>query len=251
MKPWLAIDTATQQLGVAVVDSDPAGLHQLLSSYIVVGGNPHSVELPNAVARVLQTAKTSLDALEGIVVDIGPGSFTGLRIGLAFVKAVAFASKKPVVGIPSLDVLAAQASLSGSTAVCPILDAKRQNIYGALYAVADGFPAKRSDYLLGPIEELLKLVDGEAVFLGDGCAMYRDRIVAKVPTARFTAPELWLPNPMTLARLGIRRFAQGQQDDPASLVPLYLYAQTCQVRLSDRPSGAPRAPRARRSVETP
>jgi len=245
MEPWLAIDTATPQLGVAVVEGE-----QLLASYAVVGGHPHAIELPGAVRRVLQAGKTSLEALEGLVIDIGPGSFTGLRIGLAFVKAVAFASKMPVVGVPSLDVLAEQATLGAASAVCPIMDAKRQNIYGALYDHADGVLTKRSDYLLGPIDELLKLVPGHAVFIGDGCARYRDQIVAKIPSATFAAPELWLPNPVTLARVGLRRFTEGQRDDPASLTPLYLYAQTCQVRLSNRPSGAPRSLRSLRSLRS-
>src|SRR3989338_3376390 len=103
----LAIETATRQLGAAVVQDG-----HVLAAYELLADYPHAVELPGAVTRVLKEAGTTLEQLEAIAVDIGPGSFTGLRIGLAFVKALAFPAKKPVVGVVSLDVLAANPPLS-------------------------------------------------------------------------------------------------------------------------------------------
>ena len=233
----LAIETATQQLGVAVIDGE-----RVLSSYELLAEYPHSVELPGAVTRVLQAARLRLRELDGLVVDIGPGSFTGLRIGVAFAKSLAFTTQKPLVGIPSLDVLAAQVPFH-SQPVCPLLDAKRRNVYAAVYEPSHGgMPAKRGEYLLAPVEDILAQVNGPAIFLGDGCALYRDRITARCPQAQFAPPESWWPQAATLGRLGWLKFSQGQRDDPARLTPLYLYAQTCQVNLSSRPQGAPRKP---------
>lgn len=226
----LAIETATRQLGVAVVDGE-----QILSSYELLAEHPHAAELPDAVRRVLAAARVSLDELAAIVVDVGPGSFTGLRIGLAFAKALAFPNKTPLVGVPSLDVLAANVPFA-TRCVVPVLDAKQKNVYSSLYRLDGGRPVRQTDHLLGPVDEILALVKEPCVFLGDGAALYRDRIVQRCPDAQFAAPELWLPRAATLARLGQERFLQGHRDDPARLVPLYLYPKDCQVRGPDRPT---------------
>lgn len=232
----LAIETATRQLGVAVVDGE-----RLVSSYDVVGEEPpHAVELPDAVRRVLAGARTTLQQIEAFIVDIGPGSFTGLRIGLAFMKALAFASKAPAVGVPSLDVLAAQLPMAPFL-VCPLLDAKRHNVYAALYRVEAGVPVRQSDYLLGPVDGILAQIHRPVVFLGDGCPLYRDRIVERLGAkAQFTSPDLWLPRVATLATLGRLRYASGQRDDPGTLLPMYLYPRDCSVRVGDRPADRPR-----------
>jgi len=234
--PILAIETSTRQLGTAVVEGG-----ELLASYELLADYPHSVELPDAVTRVLKEARTTLAQVQGVVVDLGPGSFTGLRIGLAFVKALVFPRKQPVVGIPSLDVLAANLPFAQQP-VCPLLDAKQKNVYAALYRWEAGAPKRQTDYLLAPVEEVLALVTEPVVFLGDGCARYRERIVERLGTkAQFAAVELWLPRAATLARLGQARLAAGGQDDPASLVPMYLYPKECSINPIDRPSGSPRS----------
>jgi tRNA threonylcarbamoyladenosine biosynthesis protein TsaB len=226
----LAIETATRQLGVAVVDGE-----RTLAAYELLEDYPHAVELPGAVTRVLKAARTSLEALEGIVVDLGPGSFTGLRIGLAFVKALALPAQKPVVGVSSLDVLAANVPFAPRP-VCPVLDAKQKNVYAALFLTGERQVTKRTDYLLGPAEAILGRFTEPAIFLGDGCGLYRDLILKHCPKAEFAAPELWLPRAATLGRLGAARFAEGQRDDPARLVPLYLYPFDCSVRGPARPT---------------
>jgi tRNA threonylcarbamoyladenosine biosynthesis protein TsaB len=208
---------------------------QLLSSYELLAEYPHAVELPGAVTRVLEAAHTTLEQVEAIVVDIGPGSFTGLRIGLAFVKALAFPMQTPVIGVPSLEVLAANLPFVPGL-ICPILDAKQKNVYAALYRLQGGGLIKQLDSLLGPVDSVLALVTEPAMFLGDGCGLYRDRILAQCPQAQFAAPELWLPRAATLGRLGRERFLQGHRDDPGSLVPMYLYPLDCSVRSADRPT---------------
>jgi len=234
----LAIETATRQLGVAVLDGERlAASYELLADYPQY---PHATELPDAVTRVLKAARTTLEQLDAIVVDIGPGSFTGLRIGLAFAKALAFPAKKTVIGVPSLDVLAAGLPFA-TRLVCPVLDAKQKNVYAALYRLEGAQVRKQGDYLLSPVDEVLALINEPTIFLGDGCALYRDRMTQRLgERASFAALELWLPRAATLARLGRQRLSQGQRDDPASLVPMYLYPQTCSIHLSSRLPSAPR-----------
>ena len=227
----LAIDTSTRQLGVALTDDE-----RLLSSYEVLADYPHAVELPDAVTRVLKAAQTTLERIDAIAVDLGPGSFTGLRIGLALVKALVFSAKKAVVGVASLDVLAANAPFSPGL-ICPLLDAKQKNVYAALYQMDAGRPVKRSDYFLGPIDQWLPQVTSTTLFLGDGCALYRDRIIGELgDNARLAPMDLWFPRAATLARLARARLAEGASDDPSRLVPLYLYPLDCSVRGPDRPT---------------
>lgn len=226
----LAIETSTRQLGVALLKGE-----ELVASYELLADYPHAVELPGAVTRVLQEAGASLKALEGIVVDIGPGSFTGLRIGMAFVKGLCFPTKLPVIGVSSLDVLAAGVPYA-ALPVCPLLDAKQGNLYAARYRLEGATPKRETDYVLGPVDEALALITPPAILLGDGCARYRDRILARCPTAQFATQELWLPRAATLARLGGARLLRGERDDASRLVPMYLYPQDCQVRGPDRPT---------------
>lgn len=226
----LALETSTKQLGVAIVDGE-----RLLSSSSVLDEYPHAVELPAAVARVLKAAHLTLKEIDALVVDLGPGSFTGLRIGLAFAKALAFPTTKPMVGVASLDVLAANV-LFANGVVCPVLDARQKNVYLARYHMEHGRPKRVSEYLLGPLGELLPPLREPIILLGDGCALYRDRLLERCPKAQIAPTELWLPNAATLARLGHERFAQGQRDDPATLVPLYLYPLDCSVRGPNRPT---------------
>ena len=225
----LAIETSSRQLGVALADGD-----RLVSSYGLLAENPHAVELPDAVTRVLKAAHATLGQVEAIAVDIGPGSFTGLRIGLAFVKALAFPMKKTVVGVPSLDVLAASLPFA-SRQICPLLDAKQKNVYGALYRVEESAPKRKTDYLLGPVDELLSQIKEPTIFLGDGCARYREQILERAGSlASFAAEEFWLPRAELLARLGVERLRSGQRDDPAGLVPMYLYPQDASINPSIR-----------------
>lgn len=236
----LAIETATRQMGIAAIDGE-----QVLASYELLAENPHAVELPDAVTRVLKAAHTTLAQVKGIVVDIGPGSFTGLRIGLAFVKALVFPTQIPLVGVPSLDVLASNLPFT-SRPVCPVLDAKQKNVYAALYRPQKGGLKKASDYFLGPIDDFLGTMNPAlsekgggkepTIFLGDGCSLYRERILERCPEAEFASQEFWLPKAATLARLGAQRLKNGTPDDPSRLVPMYLYPLDCSVRGPDRPT---------------
>ena len=222
----LAIETSTDQLGVAVVDE-----RGVAASYAVVAERIHAVELPAAVTKVLQAAGTTLKDLDALVIDIGPGSFTGLRIGVAFVKALAFTHKTPVLGIPSLDVLAAQLPYA-QPLVCPILDAKQKKVYAAVYRTADGAVTEQTDHVLLSVDELAPLLgNGPVLLVGNGIAVYRERLSSLLGTrAHFAAPDLWWPGAATLGRLGLERLAAGQKDDPSTLVPMYLHPRDCTIR---------------------
>jgi len=238
----LAIETATDQLGVALVEEG-----RVLASYELLAERPHAIELPQAVSRVLGASGKRFEEIDGFAIDIGPGSFTGLRIGLAFIKALVFRVRKPLIGVPSLDVLAANIAC-GSSRVCPLLDAKQRKVYAALYTPADGRLARILDYSLLTVQELVpQLGQDPVVLLGDGAGLYRDVLVQHLgQRAVFASPECSLPRAATLGRLGLDRLRQGQQDDPATLVPMYLYRTEHLVHTPARPAATtPPSPESR------
>ena len=226
----LSVESASDQLGVALTDGD-----KLLASYELLADRTHAIELPGAVERLLHSAGLSLDRLDALAIDIGPGAFTGLRIGMAFVKALAFALRKPVVAVPSLDVLAAGLPYAPHVR-CPIVDAKQRKLYAARYEPqAAGAPlARRGDYLLGSVDEVIQLAGagtGPVVFTGNGIPVYRAQLTdALGDRALFAEPAFWLPRAPVLAQLARVRAAAGQHEDIRNLVPLYLHPMTCTVR---------------------
>jgi tRNA threonylcarbamoyladenosine biosynthesis protein TsaB len=235
----LAIETSTAQLGVAVLDEE-----RVLAAFELLADYPHAVELPGAVTRILQAAGRRLAQVEAIIVDIGPGSFTGLRIGLAFVKALAVVRRTPVVGVASLDVLAANLPWSAAP-ICPILDARQRNVYAAWFRpdTHSGQPVRCTDYFLGPPDEFLARLTEPTVFLGDGCVRYRDQLLAHFPKAKVAATDYWWPRAATLGRIGRERFLRGERDDPGRIVPMYLYPFDCSVRGPGRSTAVLSQPR--------
>jgi tRNA threonylcarbamoyladenosine biosynthesis protein TsaB len=203
----------------------------VLASAELLAERVHATELPGAVTKVLASAGCTLDQVEAFAVDIGPGAFTGLRIGVAFVKALVFRDRKPVIGVSLLDVLAAALPYAAHP-VCPVLDAKQKKVYAACYDTRDGTPRKRSDYQLLSVEEWLATLPNEPVILlGSGAALYREAITKALgPRALFASPDTWLPHAATLGRLGLERIRAGSHDDPSTLVPMYLYPMDCTVR---------------------
>ena len=222
----LAIETSSPMLGVALADEA-----EVRASYELLADRAHAGELPLAVDRVLRAAGVSLHQLDGVAIDIGPGSFTGLRIGVAFVKALLAGVPKPVVGIPSLDVLAAALAWTPGR-ICPVVDARQRNVYAAVYHGEQGRATKVSEYQLTTAQELARTLGKEPVLLlGDGLKLYRQVFQDALGTqARFAASEAWLPRTPILARLGAERLRQGQRDDLSRLTPLYLYPLECTVR---------------------
>ena len=208
----------------------------------------HSAQLACLIDKMLKRAKVSLKEIDGFCVSKGPGSFTGLRIGITTIKGLAYVLQKPVVAVPSLDILAQNARavinrrLSLPLQVCPIVDARQNKVYACLYqarpvkkgfsnGAGNGKVIRKSGYLLLPIAELLKKLKGEVLFLGDAISVYGEEIrKAKGIKAVFAGEKFWYPRASQAVPLALERFRTGKVDDTDSLVPLYLYPKTCQVK---------------------
>ena len=221
----LAIDTSTKNLSLALAqDADilkcrNRKLQRPLSSSIMPG-----------VRDILKCAGMALEQLDGFVIGLGPGSFTGLRVGLSTVKGLVFAVNKPVVGISSLDALALGVK-ENDVQVCALCDAKRNMAYACAYHKTAAGLRRLCDYTLAEVKDILKHIKGKTVFVGDGVQLFKDEIrLARGITPVFLEGEVSIPQARHLIPLALPRLKNGKQDDIDTLVPMYLYPEHCQVR---------------------
>ncbi len=179
----------------------------------------HLEWLAPTVRRLLAEVGWRPEEIEGLAVSIGPGSFTGLRIGIATAGAWAKARGIPVVGVPTLAVVAMGVQAPGL--VCPVLDVRRGEVAAALFRQGR---ARVMDDVVGPIERVLELLprDEAITFAGDGLERY-GRAVLAVCAGRATiaAREQWAPHATATGLLAIERLSRGERDDPYLLLPTY------------------------------
>jgi len=221
----LGVETSTMQGGVALVGGD-----RLVSEYLLNVEATHSERLLPAIDRMLCEAGVGLDAISGIAVSIGPGSFTGLRIGLSTVKGLAYATGLPVVGVPTLEAMAWTVPFAAEQ-VCPVLDARKHEVYAALFRYERGVLVRlMADAALAP-EALCSKIRKPTLFLGDGLPVYGE-LFRRLLGDRMLVPPL--PSrgarPACVAELGRHRLLRGERDSADSLVPRYLRPSEAELR---------------------
>lgn len=215
----MALESSTAAGSIALVDGD-----ELRAEIWFSNSRTHSERILRWVDQVLREGLLKGKDLEGIAVGLGPGSFTGLRIGLSSAKGLAFALGIPLVGIPTLEALAHNLPYFPGS-VCAMLDARRAMVYGGLFrGGGDGLgPKSEGPYGLWEVSSWVQSFSGPTVFVGDGAVAYREDIRAIMgDLALFAPPELIHPRASVVARLGRERLASGEADDLDSLAPLYL-----------------------------
>ncbi|HEY3310907.1 MAG TPA: tRNA (adenosine(37)-N6)-threonylcarbamoyltransferase complex dimerization subunit type 1 TsaB [Anaerolineales bacterium] len=220
----LAIDTSTPQIGLALYDGV-----QVLAEYLWASKARHTVELAPAVADVLKHAGSKIDQVKALGVAIGPGSFTSLRVGLSFVKGLAFAQSLPVVGINTLDVVAASQPANPGTRLVCLLPAGRGRLAVCWYGLPKpGHGAHRPAWqaegspVIMTAEALSAAVTQDCLVCGDLNAVERQTL-KKNQYVRLVSPALSTRRPGILAELAYIRWQAGSVDDASSLAPLYLH----------------------------
>ena len=233
----LAFDTATPCETLALVGPEGA-----LAELSIRSRASHSVRLLPAVRTLLDATSLKFDEVEGFAVGLGPGSFTGLRVGLATAKGLALGTGKPLAGVSTLDVLARNAA--PATRICPVLDARKGEVFTAVYqaSLSGSLSLKGGPWAIAPDRLLDKLCaaeeGGPIFFLGSGTRLYGDLIRDRLgEAATFVAPELDTPRASVLGRIGREALTSGRGDDPARLVPLYLRASDAEIARSLREGG--------------
>ncbi len=221
----LAVDTSSKFLCVALIKDE-----QILAQYNRAHDRQHSVLLLSKIEKVLSSCRLSISDIDCLAVDVGPGSFTGLRIGIATVKGLSLALDKPSIGLCSLDLIAATQDDTGDI-ICPVIDAKRQQVYSALYKCSQNKIKRKGGYFLGTMDELLEKVKGKVVFCGDALSLYQDRIKKHRGVRPVLAAEkFWFPSAVSFSRLCYGMYRRKDFKSARQITPLYLYQNTCTVR---------------------
>jgi len=227
----LAVDTSTEQMGVAVVDGG-----QVVAEWIWFSRQYHTVGLAPAVAQVFSNSGIEMDNIEAVAVAIGPGSYTALRVGLALAKGIALSTGVPLVGVRTLDVLAA-GQPACDLPLAAVLSAGRGRIALGWYKVAPhavgkgeagGRAAGNSWESAGAAEvttldALAKSIDEPTLVAGELTSEERQRLARKKVNVVLAAPHRCVRRPSLLAEIGWARFRSGEIDDTATLAPIYLH----------------------------
>lgn len=179
-----------------------------------------STDLLGVIDNVVKRGGLDLSALDGIGVGIGPGSFTSIRIGMATVAGLALSIGKPVVGFTSLEMLALNVPYS-ALPVCTILDARKQEVYAAVYRTAGDLEEMVAPCVVDP-EKFVDSLQGPTVFVGDGAARYRDLISSRLPEAVFPHAAYNDPRPVNGSILTIKAFAERETSVFPPPKPLYI-----------------------------
>jgi tRNA threonylcarbamoyladenosine biosynthesis protein TsaB len=214
----LAVETSTLAGGVALLDGE-----RVLGEYLLDVRLTHSERLMPAIDRLLADARWTAASLQGLAVAAGPGSFTGLRIGLSTVKGLAWSLGLAVAAVPTLDALAAGLPYAAHP-VCPVLDARRNEVYCSRYRW-DGTSMRREwDYLALPPDALAARLDEPTIVLGDGAHLVASH------HARLAPPHRRLPSAATVGVLGRLRFETGEVVSATELSAFYLRPSEAELR---------------------
>jgi len=209
----LAVDTTSERESVALADD------LVLLAEARVRATGHSRQLLSAIEFVLRASGLAAGEIEGYAVTMGPGSFTGVRVGLSTVQGLALAAGKPCLGVSTLDVLAATIAGEAPTLVAMVDAARGGQVFAAAY---DAQARPRGEPRSEPAEGIVGRVEGACAVVGDGADRYRAEILSRRPDALFPRRDLYLAG--TLALLAGPRLAAGEGTPPGALRPLYLRA---------------------------
>ncbi len=222
----LAFDTSSFYGSIALMEDE-----RLVLELNAGGVEGHAVWLVPSLDYLLKKARTSIKEIDLFAVSIGPGSFTGLRIGVSVVKGLAWTLKKPVAGISTLEALSMNVPF-GEVNVCPIMDARKKEVYTAIYTMGrNGRKTILRDSVMSP-EALLEFIsgagmEGPVVFIGDGIRVYGDSIRRGVRDALFAPEYMWQVRASHIAHLAVKKSVE---KGPEELSPLYLRKSDAELK---------------------
>ena len=213
----LGLDSSSSVLALGIIEDDRV----LADVKVKLAGNLSEV-LVDVLNQTLKDLDLEVQDVQALAYSIGPGSFTGLRVGLSFIKGLSFSTGIPIVAIPTLDALASQVNLV-NTLVVPIVDAKKDLVYSALYTNRNGSLQKISEYMLLPLDKMVEKIPADALFILLEDENFRatwnkltaeKNILAKVVTLS--------PSGVAVAKMGLEKFRKQQVADLSTLEPLYI-----------------------------
>ena len=222
----LAVDTATTSCSVAIIDKK-----SVLAEVTLLRKETHSKHLMDMIHGAIGFSGLKFSDLDGFAVVRGPGSFTGLRIGIATVKGLAAGLKKPLVGISSLEALAMQTSNSPYL-ICPLLDAHRGEVYFSRYRFLEGRLKEELEEQVCAPENVMRDINEPCIFVGNGTLLYQKMLSEMMGDSAFFAP---IPQntikASTVAFLSLNKFQNKDTDDIDRFIPHYIRKSDAELNI--------------------
>ena len=223
-KSLLAVDTATERCGVALIVDG-----RVQAALSLDHGETHSRFLLEAVDSILKLNRMAVSDIDAYAVTRGPGSFTGLRIGISTVKGLAFAAGKPILGISSLEALAHQAG-GDAPLVCSMMDARRNEVYWRIYLRKEDVLTPVTDEQVGSVQRMVDRIDRPCIVIGNAAVLYAEKL------SMISGLVLqWTPaidnniHPAMVGHLAWQRLQRGEQDDIENFVAVYLRMSDAEI----------------------
>lgn len=230
----LGIETSTPAASVTI------GSEQgIIGSCLVSRGASHGTFILPAVEFLMKEADLSYRNLSAIAVGLGPGLFTGMRVGVATAKTLAQALSVPIIGVSSLDLLAFDVRYSAKL-ICPVIDAKRKEVFFAFYRQVPGGITRESSYVVGSPERLLAEVEGmkdDFLMVGNGALLYRSRL-ERANKVEFGSMANAFPRAASLVELALPRLFREDFDRLFDLEPLYMRRSDAEINWDRKARGA-------------
>ncbi|SPZ50541.1 UGMP family protein [Sarcina ventriculi] len=215
----LSVDSSYSTATCALIKDD-----KILAEINLNDKKQHSVILMRLIDSILKEYEIDINDIDAFIISRGPGSFTGLRIGMATLKGLAFASKKPLISVSTLDALAYN-SISFQGIICPIMDALRDNIYTCLYKNENNnlTPLIKEQCLnINELVTILKEQTLPIIFVGDGVAKHKEFLQENIPNSFFAPNHSNFPKASSVGELGIKKINDGIIENIDSINPIYL-----------------------------
>lgn len=230
----LGLDTSTPQTSVAI------GTEREVLANVSIAGKARQESVTPALQQLLAWSGLDLGRVGGIAVGIGPGLFTGLRVGVETAKTLAQVLNVPIVGITSLDALAFAVRHTSRRIAC-VIDARRGEVFAAVYRAVPGGVVRETEHLVLKPDHLvaeLQAVPGEVLCVGNGAILYRREIEDLGSRVEFASPAVANPSAAALVELAIPRFTREEHDRLFDVVPLYLRKSDAEIAWDQRTRGA-------------
>ncbi len=226
----LAIDTSTKILSLGISDGDK------ICEYNIEVGIKLSNLLVPTLKRVIDSLGWRMDNIDCFACGLGPGSFTGVRVGLATIKGLSWSLDKPLAGISSLDILAKNVKKENGF-VIPIIDAKRNLIYSSVYKIKDGILNRITAYLLLREDEFFKKIKkkialkkgNNIIILGDAVGLYKEKLLAVLKGVKILDKDYWYPQGRNIIELAKEKIKDKKLNTAFEIKPIYLYPKECQI----------------------
>ena len=225
----LAIECATRSASIALLNDD-----KVIGELYFGAGRHHAEILIPGIENLFSLTGMTIDDADLLACTKGPGSFTGVRIGISTIKGLALAVAKPIVGVSTLKVLAMNLSCSRNL-VCTLLDAQKNQVYSGLYRIgANGLPEPAADDRLNDIETVIGELPKEHIdFIGDGALRYQDKILEGISSATILNNERTNnPSASALGLIAFEHYKRGLIDNPLTLAPVYLRLSEAELKKS-------------------